>query len=245
MATTLRQGELSHRWPHVLPGGKAVLFTIWNDIGWEPARVAVQPLDGSERRMLIEGGGYGRYVPTGPDGAGHLVYARAEGLMAAPFSLERLEVTGPSVPVLEGVITNLSGGAHFSVSSNGTLAYLPGTMGEVERTLVWVDRQGGAQPLATIRGMSLTFRLSPDGTRLVRINSEGPSQDIWIHDLLRGASSRVTFGKDIQNAMWTPDGTRVTYGSGLPTRNLFWKRADGTGPEERLTTSPNNQFASS
>ena len=52
--TTLGTGELSHRWPQLLPGGSAVLFTIWNDIGWEPARLAAQHLDGSGRTIVLE-----------------------------------------------------------------------------------------------------------------------------------------------------------------------------------------------
>lgn len=245
--TTLKKGELSHRWPQVLPGGKEVLFTIWNDTGFDTGRIAVQSLQTGQSRVLLEGGGYARYVaPVSDSGeTGYLVYARTEGLLAVPFDLRSLQVTGPSVPVLEGLITNLSGGAHYCFSSEGSLVYLPGTMGEVERTLLWVDRKGTAQPLAQIPGMSRFYRLSPDGRRLARNNTQGPNRDIWLYELDRGISTRLTFGADNLLPIWTPEGKRVTYSSGLPIKNLFWKSADGSGTEEQLTTGTNNQYASS
>ncbi len=239
--TTLGQGELSHRWPQVLPGGKAVLFTIWNDTGFENARIVVQSLETGRRSILLHGGGYARYAADSAN-AGYLVYARTEGLLAAPFDPRRLEVTGPSFPVLESVITNLSGGAHFSLSADGSLVYLPGTMGEADRTLVWVDRRGAAEPMAEIRALGFFFRLSPDGRRLGRHNTNGPNRDIWIYDLERKGSTRLTFGGNNIYSVWTPDGKRVTFTSGLPVTNLFWKAADGSGPEEWLTTSPHNQL---
>ena len=154
--TTLQEGELSHRWPQVLPGGQAILFTVWNDVGWEPARLAIQRLDEPHHRIILNGGGYGRYVEDST-GRGFLVYARAEGLMAAPFDLGRLELAGSPVPVLDGVITNLSGGVHFSVSSGGTLAYVPGGIGEQDRDLVWVERDGTVQPVIRGRSISRVF----------------------------------------------------------------------------------------
>ena len=238
-----QRGELSYRWPQILPGGKAVLFTVWNDTGWESGQVMVHSLETNQRRTLVEGGGYARYAPTGSPGSGHLVYARAAGLMAAPFDLRRLQLTGPAVPVLEGLMTNLSGGAHFSFSADGSLIYLSGGMAELDRIMIWVDRKGKTQTLATIRGMSLIFSLSPDGRRLVR--SSGADRDIWVNDLERGGFTRVTSAGNNVNAIWTPDGKRVVYSSGLPEKNLFWKPADSSGPAQRLTTSANSQFAGS
>ncbi|MGI8785568.1 MAG: protein kinase domain-containing protein [Acidobacteriota bacterium] len=245
--TTLNEGELSHRWPQFLPGGKAVLFTIWNDTGFDGGSIAVHILETGERRLLLRGGSFARYVPTmsEPEGLGHLVYARAEGLLAAPFDLKQLKLTGPAVSVIEGLMTNLSGGAHFSLSSEGLLGYLPGVIGEADRTVLWVDRKGDVQTLAQIRGMSRFYRLSPDGRRLARNNTEGPHRDVWIYEIDRGISNRLTFGGDNIVPLWTPDGKRVTFSSGLPTKNLFWKSADGSGSEERLTTSVNTQYAGS
>jgi WD40-like Beta Propeller Repeat len=96
-----RENERAHRWPEILPGGRAVIFTVVHGEGVEGARIVLQRLDTGERRTLIEGGMYARYAPTGD-----LVYARGNTLMAAPFDLDTLEVTGPGVSVLENVWTH-------------------------------------------------------------------------------------------------------------------------------------------
>jgi serine/threonine-protein kinase len=240
--TRLESGEMSHRWPQVLPGGKAVLFTIWNDTGYENSRIAVQKFGLGEHTVLLHGGGYARYVEL-PGGAGYLIYARTNALLAAPFDLKRLEVTGAPVPILENVITNLSGGAHFAISPNGSLAYLPGITDESEMTLEWVDRKGAMKVAAQLQGNSLFFRISPDGQHVVRHNTAGGSSNIWLYDLERNLSTRLNTGNDAAHAIWTPDGQRVAYSVGLPKAHLAWRLADGSGTEERLTSSANSQFA--
>ncbi len=62
--------------------------------------------------------------------------------MAAPFDRTRLEVTGPSVAVMNGIRYNNGGAAHFSVSSTGTLAYIPNPERRADADLLWVDRSG-------------------------------------------------------------------------------------------------------
>ena len=61
--TTRQKGELSHRWPQVLPDGKTILFTVWNDTGFEAASVVAHSLATGERRTLVTGGSYARYLP--------------------------------------------------------------------------------------------------------------------------------------------------------------------------------------
>ncbi|MCI0436149.1 MAG: hypothetical protein L0271_21280, partial [Gemmatimonadetes bacterium] len=118
--TTPRDGDWLHTWAQILPTGTAVLYTIWNNTGFDGARIAVQPLAGGESTTLVEGASYGRVISS--DGRrAWLVYARPEGLLAAPFDLERLRVSGRSVPVLNGVLVNMSGASHFAVSDNGLL----------------------------------------------------------------------------------------------------------------------------
>jgi hypothetical protein len=95
-----------------------------------------------ERRLLLEGGTYARYVLSG-----HLVYARAGGLLAVPFDLKRLEVTGPPVSIVQGVSIGYLGVAQFSFSGDGSFAYVPGGPSENNRTLLWVDREGTSRPL--------------------------------------------------------------------------------------------------
>ncbi|MEO8348112.1 MAG: protein kinase, partial [Acidobacteriota bacterium] len=141
----LDKNERDHRYAQILPGGKAVLFTIADSKidSYDDARIAVQSLETGERKILVEGGTLGRYSPSG-----HLLYVRAGNLLAVPFDLARLAVTGPPVPVLKGVFESVNqGSAHFDVARNGSLAYVPGGAEGAERTVVWVDRQGKAEPL--------------------------------------------------------------------------------------------------
>ena len=170
---TPRSGEHSYRWPTPLPGSSTVLFTKWNAAGWEPAQIVAERLATHEQSVVVEsGGGYGRYVADG--GRGYLVFARLEGLLAAPFDAGAARITGQAVPMSDEVITNLSGGAHFDISSTGTLAYVPGTSMETDRELAWVALDGtgdaGAHFAPDRPGIQLC-RL--DGARLARTNASG------------------------------------------------------------------------
>lgn len=129
------------------------------------------------------------------------MYARPEAILAAPIDLETLRLTGPAIPVLNGVVTNLSGGAHFSFSPRGLLAYVPGEINELEKIPVWVDRDGTVTELPTIPGLGFQYRLSPDSRRLVRPNAVGPNRDVWVDDLAgRGPSTRLTFAASLQQS---------------------------------------------
>ena len=156
--------------------------------------------------------------------------------MAVPFDLERLEVAGGAVALIADVMqaantpneASDSGAGQFSVSESGSLLYVPGGIfPDPERSIAWVDRSGAAQPLALPARAYLSPRLSPDGQRVV-VWTQG-DRNIWVHDLARGTLTRLTSEARNARAIWTPDGTRVTYGSasgGVET--LFWKPADGS-----------------
>jgi serine/threonine protein kinase/Tol biopolymer transport system component len=224
-----KKGEVSHRWPEVLPGGKALLFTI---LAGADMRIGVLSLETGERRVLVEGGTYPRYFPSG-----HLVYARAGGLQAVPFDLRRLAVTGPPVSVLEGIVMNpVNGWVQLGSSADGSLAYIPGVSGAGERTLLWVDRDGAAQALPAPPRGYWTPKLSPDGQRLsVGIDDSNPG--LWIYELARGTLTRLTTSKLNPYQIWTPDGKRVTLRSALSNRfDLDWMPVDGSGVAERLIT---------
>jgi serine/threonine-protein kinase len=235
--TTLKEGELSHRWPHLLPGGKALLFSIWNDSGWELARIGAASVDGTRRTVVVESdAGYPRYVQdTGT--RGFLVYAREEGLLAAPFDESSLSLTGQAIPVVDTVFTNLSGGAHFDLSRSGTLAYVAGTNSEADRELAWVTLEGKATTVAQIRGLSRNWTMSRDGTRIIRMNTIGQTRDAWIDDIEHHTTMRLIAGRPespIWDGVFTPDGKWVIYGKGTPTQRMFRRPSDGRDVEERL-----------
>jgi eukaryotic-like serine/threonine-protein kinase len=236
-----RKGEYSHRWPEILPGGRAALFTIWTAGSFDDARIAVLSLHTGEHRVLIEGGAHARYIPSG-----HLVYARTGGLLAVPFDLRRLEVTGLPVSAVEGVSMDPGMGcADFSCSNDGSLIYVPGGSRTGERVLVWVDRKGRARPLPALPNAYVSPRLSPAGERLA-VGIEGANSGLWLYDLARGTLSRLTVSGLIPYPIWTPDGARVTFRAAPEGPvNLYWMAADGSSPMERLTTSENFQYPGS
>ena len=120
------QGEVGHYWPEIVPGGDAVLFTIAKGTGAEDMEIAVLDLATGEQEVLLPGS-YPRYVPTG-----HIVYGADGTLYAVPFDLDRLEVTGSPVPLLEDVVTGGAGVAHFSLSADGALVYAAGEAEELK-----------------------------------------------------------------------------------------------------------------
>ncbi|MGI8783712.1 MAG: protein kinase domain-containing protein [Acidobacteriota bacterium] len=246
MITTPDRGkdEGNHRWPEVLPGGKWVLFTIESPgrSSFDEARIGLLSLETGERRVLIEGGSNARYSSTG-----HILYGRTGRIFGAPFDLDRLQVTGPSVPILEGVRTlPTTGAAHFSLSRSGSLVYVPDTAGGGIQSLRWVDRQGSSTPIAAPRRSYISTSLSPDGGQLA-LTIGAADSDIWLYDLRRGILTRLTFeiGDDFMPC-WTPDGKRVTYSSEKNgPANLFWRPIDGSAPEERLLESRYDQYPGS
>jgi serine/threonine-protein kinase len=247
------QGEADHFWPEMLPGGRAVLFTITALTGGlEAAQVAVLDLQTGMRKILVPGGSHAHYVSSGFGApkrgereGGHLVYTAGGTLRAVPFDLERLETRGPSVMVVPDVVTTINGGVEAAMSGNGTLAYISGSVEGTPRTLVWVDRQGREEPIPVPPRPYLLPALSPDGTRFM-VFANDQEHDLWLWDLRRTTLARMTFAPGIDGTgVWTPDGRRVIFTSDRTgVRNLFWQAADGSGTVERLTESPNTQYPS-
>ncbi len=239
--TTLNQAsEHTHRWSQVLPGGKAVLFTANVLLGsFERADIVAYTMSTGQRKTVLHGGFYGRYVPTG-----HLVYMHENTLFAVPFDAKRLEVTGQAAPILEGVVTNANtGGAQFSFSEAGNLVYVPGRSSAVLGSIYWMERDGKFRHLRESPAGYLNPAFSPDGKRLAMEIFDGKNNDIWVYELGRDTLTRLTFASEASRVpVWTPDGQRITYSSlEKGVANLYWKRADGAGDAQRLTENKNPQ----
>jgi serine/threonine-protein kinase len=233
-------GEVSHRWPQVLPGGKALLFTAWTGPGFDERHLKLQMLGTGERRTLVPGASGGRYVVSG-----HLLYSRNDELMVVPFDLARLQVSGPAVPMPERTLDDE--GPSYGVSDSGVLAYVPASPGRYERRMVWVDATGKVEPLPMPSRAYTDPTISPDG-RAVAFTTIGAIETIGIYDFARHTLSALTAttAGSSQAAVWAPDGSRLAYrGTRAGFRNLFWKAVDGGAEEVRLTTSENLQTPTS
>ncbi len=173
-------------------------------------------------------------------------------LFAATFDVRRLEISGAPVPVLEHVSGAPSnGGAQFSVSDTGMIAYVEGAFAINQLSLTWLDRQGNFEPFPAGVDAREDLRFSPDGTRIAVDRIQVGGLGVWIYDWKRNTMTRLTFERDIQCCpIWTPDGSRVAYGAYGSAQdsinsNLYWRRADGSGEPERLLHSPNSQWPGS
>jgi serine/threonine-protein kinase len=242
-----KKGEIAHG-PQLLPGGRAVLFTLATSGGWNEAQIVVQLLDSGERKVVLSGGRDARYLETG-----HLVYARSGTLLAVPFDIGQLEAIGGPVPLIEGVsdVGITTGATHFSLSSNGSLIYAVGASFQPSQgRLVWVDRRGAEQPLAAPPRFYENPRLSPDGRwAAVEVGIgvlgqagaglAGGMDQVWVYDLARETLTRLTFeAGNNEEPLWTPDGNRIAFESsrdGAPD-TIFWQLSDGSGGLERLTS---------
>jgi Tol biopolymer transport system component len=235
-------GETGHGWPQLLPDGKHLLFTI-SSVGG--SQIAVLSLQTGQWHAIEKGIGAARYLPSG-----HLLFARREGLAAVAFDLEKLEVTGAPVVVLEGVYMMPAmygiGLAAYSVADNGRLVYLAGGTAASQNRLVWVDRDGQITSLSSKPSAYEWPRISPDGGRVVvTARTADGKLDVWALDIERQAWTKLTFNGSSILPCWTPDGNEIVFGS--PKANtsviaIYRTAADGSGQPQRILDGANPRF---
>ncbi len=227
------RGELSHRFPHFLPGGRYVLFLAQTDEGRsrkDDSTIEVVDLSTGERTAVLGANSSMAYAPSG-----HLLYWHQGSLMAQAFDLSERRVAGDPILIAPDVAYSGNEFASFSVSQNGRLALQRGYGSRRQTRLSVVDRQG--QPLTepTELGTYLEASVSHDGGRAAY--SDGKS--IWTLELARGTSSRLTFEDgDHFLPLWWPDDEWIVY---TTDRSVIFETfrlpASGRGAEERLATT--------
>jgi len=239
--TDSTHGDVQQRWPQMLPGGQAVLFTVRTlNQSYDDASIDVLTIPDGRRKTIQRGGTFGRYI-AGTNGDGYLVYVSRGTMFAMPFDMSRLEVRGEPSPVLDDMTySSLDGSAQFDVSRLGTMVFRSRAGGGLV-TLQWLDATGKTQPLPTKPGRYTQPRLSPDGKLLALSIAEGGGQDIWVYDWQRDAMMRLTSGGEAYAfPVWTSDGRYVLFTSA--TGVMFSARADGASKPQRLIPSKSGQF---
>ena len=238
---TARQ-EFGHWWPQFLPDGHTVLFTNYRS---SSAASVIEAIDlrTKRRTVVLQGAIGGLYVASG-----YLLFSRGVGatVFAAPFSVEKLAVTGDATPVLDDVDGNPEAGRlNVAVSRNGTLAFMPRSSWNPKRAMLWIARDGKESPAIGEPEHYSTPSLAPDGRRMAFTKS-AEGIDIWLYDPARALSTPVTRSNGAAyNPVWTPDGRRVIYLSERGAFEIYWRRTDLTAPEEPLVVNHVDKWPSS
>ena len=238
--TELDEGrrERTHRWPALLPGGKALLFTsdtFQSTEYYDDARIEVVDLETGQRKVVLEGSSRAAWFASG-----HLLFARDGSLFAAPFDLDRLQTTGNPQLALQEVSTVVASGAvQFDLSATGSLAYIPGGKTTDIFDLTWIGPDG-VETVAAEVGQYFQASVSPDGDRVALASATQDSRDLWIYDLERGTASRLTFEASNSDPVWSPDGNELHFASDRGSSRLlpFRKSADGSGTAELVWDAP-------
>jgi serine/threonine protein kinase/Tol biopolymer transport system component len=227
--------------PEFLPDGKTLLYTARTSDNWADAQILAR-LDTGEQRVLIQGGADARYVPTG-----HLLYMQNGVLMAVPFDVGRVQLAGPPVAMLDGVMQAVNepnsayetGMGQFAVSASGNLITASGGIFPPNvYTLLRVDRDGKETEVSAPKGGYLGQRISPDGRKLAVYKPRDTSRvsDIWVLDLKTGSVTRLTSQGPNAWPVWSPDGMRLLFESGLGGTQILSIAADGSGAAETVLT---------
>jgi serine/threonine-protein kinase len=233
--TELRSGEVSHRWPQVLPGSQAVVFTVYTSESPEDARVEVASLKTHERKTLVRGAVMGKYIAASSR-AGFLVYLHRNTLFAAPFDLGKLALTRTPQPVLDDVSSFGTVPAEFEFSQTGILVYVSGTA-DPPQSIFWLNSSGQTEPLHVTPGYYNSMRFSHDGKHLAFSAGDATEhEDILVKNLARGETLRLTSLPGVNDhPVWTPDDKYIVFASGnQPGAGIYWVRADGSGEPQRL-----------
>jgi eukaryotic-like serine/threonine-protein kinase len=238
------RGEVFHYWPQILPGGRFLYFVRSNkreNTGVYAASLAkpLQPV------QLLATDTNALYAPAAGSGRNHrkeyLLWLRGGTLVAQDFDTAKSKLSGVPHPVADPVSRmGVHGQMQVSVSAAGILLY--GSANPL-RQFRWVDRTGKPRGTMGEPAFNAFFHLSPDGRRIVVTRGNTVGTDLWMLDVDRGVPSRFASRPGLNvSPVWSPDSRTILFASDVPP-NLFRKDASGAGAEQRLTQSPNPQFA--
>ena len=237
--TKLDTGDFSHRWPQVLPGGRAVLFSASpSAASWDDGYLEVASLKDGIPKIVQRGAYYGRYLP-----GGYLAYVRQGTVFAIKFDSDRLQVTGTPLPVLQDVAANAAtGGGQFGFSAgpsgHGIFVYMSGSSAAQAWRINWLESTGRMRTLITAPGQYAIPRLSPDGRKLAFVKDG----DVFVADSERDTLTRVTFTGRATMPVWAPSGKHIAFSLGGNAGGIGWIRSDGAGEARTLLENAGTAF---
>ena len=188
-----KKGQITHRWPQVLPGGRSLIFTahvVTN--GLDDAEIDALDLRTGQWKTVQKGGYFGRYIPSG-----HLLFVHQGQIFAVRFDVDRLATKGTPIPLLDNVASSrVTAAGRFDFSASpagpGAFAYMSGNGDDVPSRWVWLDDAGAVQPVSP-RGASLAqVSISPDGNLLAGMTGSIAAENIRVFDLHREVLTAIT-----------------------------------------------------
>jgi serine/threonine-protein kinase len=216
--------------PEVLPGTGTVLFFTQSAAGF---RIEAIGLDGSDRRTILDDASQPCYLASG-----HLLFQRNGDPFVVPFDARSARVTGPAMPLaLETMVDDERAATptpQLAISSNGTLVFAPRqASARAASELVWVDRQGSSEPLATFPSPYPSFDLSPDGGQLALALREGSRASLATLDLARQTLTPLRDERlDIPTSpVFSADGSEIFFARyGTHRGEILAQRLEGGEP---------------
>jgi Tol biopolymer transport system component len=226
------RGDLSHRWPSFLPDGRHYVYTVRGGQRDVPG-IYVGSLDSTAGTRVTGDVSNAAYAES-TTGVGYLLFARGRSLLAQPFDVDHLRLTGDPLVIDDNVWYSAGWAlASFSISQTGVLVFDSASRGR-DAELAWFDRTG-ARRGAVGRFAGRKFSLSPNGTRVVLDGLDGQTlkMNLWMADLGRGIRTRFTPGAERpqESPVWSPDGTRIAF---VSENAIFERSADGSGEDSLL-----------
>jgi eukaryotic-like serine/threonine-protein kinase len=224
-ATTLQPGDLLHRWPQFLPGGKRFLFYVKTG-AIETSGTYLATLGKPERRLVLRNGATGVFAPPAT-----LLYGRSAALLSQRFDPDSGELSGTPETVVRPVMRAELGSFIdlFTVSQSGVLVYRAGV---AERQLTWMDRKGDVVGKIGQNGVTWSADLSPDGREAV-ISTRAPETGVYtcsLIDIARDLSTPLLESAGMP--VWMPDGQGVVYRSEGQKYEIRRRSAHGDPKDE-------------
>jgi Tol biopolymer transport system component len=221
--------------PQFLPDGRHYIFHL-EDLAGDRSGIYLGELDSTEMTRLMAGLWNGAYAE------GNLLYVRDGVLVAQPLDVDAKKLTGEPRPIADDLL-RLNYPFHVFMAaapSGNRLAFLRGDEAAGITEVVLVDRSGAELSRPGIRGDLYNPRLSHDGRRLaIDVSTKETNGDIWIFDLARGSSRRLTHDpKDETRPTWSADDSKLFF---LRVPDLYRIDVGGASEPQRIYETPNSK----
>jgi eukaryotic-like serine/threonine-protein kinase len=226
-----RANEIGAAFPSFLSDGRRFVMLLNTTPG--KSSLLLASLDSSERKVIVPDVLSAAVVAPTPPGRTFLLYVRNEALVAQEFDEASGQARGSARLLVDGIgrVANPPLRPTIGVSRSGVLAFQTG--GDFMTVkLAWFNRAGQRVGDLPFEVSPNNVSLSSDGLRLAFDADSLGASDVWVMDLARNNTSRLTRTPEPERTpLWSPDGNRVVYSK---SGKMYVKSADGSSEETVL-----------